>query len=199
MVPYTRAWPWTAFIPERLVSSAGSFHCLPSSSAPRRILSLPWSCCSSLAPFERGQWLLHHSRYWHIMRFNPFGESEARKHLSAWLLIMLPLPRDIVVISLLHGLGCLSPVWTQSMMAAAAAVAWLLPFEWSAGTPEVERSGPPPQVGLVGSRCFLNRYNRVSKLWGHWHFISRTTWCHLQVMVLKQRLKFLLEDEAQNK
>lgn len=114
MLPYTRAWLWIAFIPERLVSSAGSFPLPPFLVSPLQDpLSLPWSCCSSLAPDERSQWLLHHSRYWHIMRFNPFGKSEARKHLSAWLLIMLPLPRDVVVISLLHGLGCLSSVWTQ--------------------------------------------------------------------------------------
>lgn len=40
------------------------------------------------------------------------------------------------------------------MMAGAAAVAWLLPFEWPGGTPEIERSRPPPQVGL-GDPLFL--------------------------------------------
>lgn len=125
-------------------------HCLPSSSAPRRsLLALPWLCCLSLGLYERGQWPLHQSRYWHIIRFNPFGKSEARKHLSAWLLIMLPHPRDLVVISLLHGLGCLSPSEHRSMMAGAAAVAWLLPFEWPAGTPEIEKSGTPLQVGIA--------------------------------------------------
>lgn len=62
---------------------------------------------------------------------------------------MLPHPRDLVVISLLHGLGCLSPSEHRSMMAGAAAVAWLLPFEWPAGTPEIKKPGTPLQVRIA--------------------------------------------------
>lgn len=121
------------------MSSAGSFPLPPFLVSPLQDpLSLPWLCCSSLAPDDRGHCPLHQSWYWHIMRIQslwgkwgqeaplslashhaPPSPGHGRYQSAPWpwlsfsLLNTGPWWKDMVVISLLRGLGCLSPVWTQ--------------------------------------------------------------------------------------
>lgn len=148
MPPYTGAWLCTAFIPATLWALLDHSHCLPSASAPRRILCPFLDCAARHLHPMRGvnDYYTSHD-IGTLWEFSPFGKREARKHLSAWLFIMLPLPRDVVVISLLHGLGCLSPVWTQVHDGRCSSCC--LVAEWPAGTPEIEKSGLPPQVGIA--------------------------------------------------
>lgn len=143
MLPYTGAWPCKAFIQERLWALLDRSHHLPSSSALCRILH-PFLDCAAL-PLPPTKGVLDYYTIHDIFtswEFNPFGKSEARKHLSAWLLIMVPFSRDMVVTSLLHGLGCLSPVWTQvhdgrcssCCLVAAFWMAWRNPRNWEIRT-----------------------------------------------------------------
>lgn len=148
MLPYTRAWLWTAFIPKRLVSSAGSFHCLPSSSAPPgssvpSLIMLLFTCTLWKGSMTTTSFtILTHYEIQSL--WGKWGQ-EAPLRLASHH--APPSPGHCSYQSAPWpwlSFSCLNAAHDGSCSSCCLVAA----FWMAAGTLEVERSGPPPQVGL---------------------------------------------------